>query len=153
MAEWRDIPGWDGRYQVSDDGQVRSFQPGRRAKMRKIDVMPTGHCSVLLVRPRLKMCVHRAVALAFIGPAPSEKHHVAHWDGNARNNHVSNLRWATPKENIADKRRLGEHQKLTQEQVEEIRLRKGTVSTPKLAREYGVVPSHIWRIQNGQVWS
>lgn len=154
MSEWRDIPGWNGRYQVSEDGQVRSFQPGRRAKMRKLDSNLSGHLSVLLINPRFKMMVHRAVALAFIGPQPSDiQYHVAHWDGNPKNNHFLNLRWASAKENKADGRRLNEYPKLSLTQVAEIKAKKGTISTSKLATEYGVVNSHIWRIQHEQVWA
>ncbi len=152
-VEWRDIPGWDGRYQVSNDGRIMSFQPGRLPKLRKIDVHKSGHHSVLLVNPRAKMLVHRAVAMVFIGPSPSEAHHCAHWDGDPANNSPLNLRWATPKENKEDGRRLGECPKLNLEKVAEIKSKKGKKSVRELAREYGVVSSHIWRIQNGEVWA
>ena len=153
MTEWRDIPGWGGRYQVSDNGQIRSLQPGRRMKMRKLDVKPSGHHGVLLINPRLNMCVHRAVALAFIGPPPSDLHEVTHWDGDPANNRVANLRWATHAANMADKRRLNEHPKLTQSDVNDIKALRGLISTRMLARQYNVVPSHIWRIQNGGAWA
>ena len=41
------------------------------------------------------------------GPAPSQKHHAAHRDGNSKNNTPENIYWATPKENIADQFRHG----------------------------------------------
>jgi NUMOD4 motif len=43
MAEWRDIPGWHGRYRVSDDGQIMSLQPGRQPKLLRIDLQRSGH--------------------------------------------------------------------------------------------------------------
>lgn len=49
--------------------------------------------------------VHRLVAEHFIGSAPTDKHEVAHWDGDPTNNHFSNLRWATRSENHHDRRR------------------------------------------------
>ena len=151
MSEWRDIPGWNGRYQVSDEGQIRSTRPGRM-KLRKIDIQRSGHHAVLLVNPRKKMLVHRAVALAFIGPQPPGKPCVTHQDGNPANNAPINLRWATYKENVADKRRLGEHAKLTKEDVERIRALRGVQSTRALAREYGVGPGHISRVQRNILW-
>ena len=50
---------------------------------------------------------HRLVALAFLGPPPFPGAHVAHFDGDRTNNRLSNLRWATPAQNEADKRRHG----------------------------------------------
>jgi hypothetical protein len=44
------------------------------------------------------MLIHRLVALTFI-PNPENKPYVDHIDGGRRNNHIDNLRWATPKEN------------------------------------------------------
>jgi hypothetical protein len=51
--------------------------------------------------------LHRLVCEAYHGPAPSPIHHAAHWDGDKENNSASNLRWATPQENEADKVRHG----------------------------------------------
>lgn len=53
------------------------------------------------------MYVHRIVALTFIGVPPFAKSEVCHNDGNRRNNHYSNLRWGTRKENVADSIRHG----------------------------------------------
>lgn len=51
--------------------------------------------------------IHTLVCLAFHGPKPTPKHQVAHKDCNKMNNGYLNLRWATPKENIADSIILG----------------------------------------------
>lgn len=51
--------------------------------------------------------VHRLVCEAFHGPQPTKYHEVAHWDGDRLNNAPSNVRWATHKENEADKIRHG----------------------------------------------
>jgi len=51
--------------------------------------------------------VHRLVCEAWHGRPPTEKHQVAHWDGNKANNHFGNLRWATPQENSHDCVRQG----------------------------------------------
>jgi hypothetical protein len=48
------------------------------------------------------MTVHRLVAVVFLGEAPSPTHVVAHIDDTRRNNHWTNLRWATQRENVHD---------------------------------------------------
>ncbi|AXV72811.1 hypothetical protein CJO75_01120 [Ralstonia solanacearum] len=58
-------------------------------------------------REGLKTGIHRLVALTFLGPPPSRQHEVAHNDGNRANNIVTNLRWATHAENVADTFRHG----------------------------------------------
>jgi hypothetical protein len=53
---------------------------------------------------RVNVGVHQLVACAFIGPQPTPQHTVDHIDGNPSNNHVSNLRWATPKEQAKNRK-------------------------------------------------
>lgn len=110
---------FDGLYEASNLGRVRSrpcVVVDRRGQVR---VMPgrllrhrprsDGYRAVRLsVRARAQtVSVHRLVAYAFLGPPPSGKHGVAHWDGDPANNRVENLRWATPVENESDKLRHG----------------------------------------------
>jgi hypothetical protein len=110
--EWRDVPEWP-EYQVSSCGDVRRATPatgavvGRILKQQKNK--KTGYLSVCLSRyPHLvRVDVHRLVALAFLGPKPSDAHLVAHNDGSRTNNHVSNIRWATQSENLNDCRLHG----------------------------------------------
>jgi len=114
MEQWRDIPDHDG-YQASDLGRIRSLD--RLVECRNGVVKPfkgrilapqnqtSGYFGMVLGRGRPRL-VHRLVMLAFVGPCPSG-HEVAHNDGNRRNNALSNLRYATPKENAADKNRHG----------------------------------------------
>lgn len=110
--------------------------------------------------------VHQIVAVAFLGPKPSPKHEVAHWDGVKPHCHWRNLRWATRAENEADKVRhgtanIGERNgqaKLTDEQVRQIKARPlrrstGGVKVKKgelqaLAAEFGVSTNNIWQIIN-----
>ena len=96
MEKWRDIPGYEGLYQVSSEGRIKR---GDRIKSLHID--HGGYCTVCLskhsVQKNLK--VHRLVAIAFI-PNPDEKKTVNHKDGNKKNNCVSNLEWATHSENV-----------------------------------------------------
>jgi hypothetical protein len=106
----------------------------------------------------LKRLVHRLVCAAFHGPQPSPKHEVAHNDGRPGNPHADNLRWATHRENEADKQRHGTKvrtsAKLSEDQVRAIRAApkyRGVVND--LARQYGVVHQTISDIRRGKNWS
>ena len=111
--EWRDVVGREGEYQVSSHGRVRSVDRtkvdasgrvrplrGKLLALTSVDRRSGGHISVSLGRDE-RSSVHRLVALAFLGrPEPGQE--VCHNDGNAGNNHVSNLRWDTRSANHRD---------------------------------------------------
>ena len=94
---WKLVPGYEDYYAVSDRGGVYSFRKKRELKP-KVDRY--GYEVVTLTVHGYSKCftVHRLVALAFI-PNPCNKPTVNHKDENKRNNAVSNLEWATHKEN------------------------------------------------------
>lgn len=119
MSEvWLDIKGFEGIYQVSSIGRVRSldrfitagnqhsrferFIKGRILKPRssKSRGLDTGYLRVRLIGngKDVNKCIHKLVAEAFI-PNPNNKPQVDHIDSNVRNNCVSNLRWCTQSEN------------------------------------------------------
>ena len=92
---WEDIPGYEGTYQVSNQGRVRS--------LRMLTPQPTaqtGYLSVTISGAR-RMAVHSLVAWAFIGPQPNGSH-VHHKDGNKTNNLAENLCYVTPSEHIRE---------------------------------------------------
>ena len=105
---------------------------------------------------------HRVMCELANGPAPSSKHEAAHNCGNGKGScvHPGHLRWATRKENEADKLIHGtlvtgeNHHATTlrQSEVIEIRQSKGAVTGRALSRKFGVSPATISRIQNGQTW-
>ncbi len=100
MENWKDIPGYEGRYQVSDQGRVKSFCRRAEGVLLRPGRMPEGHLSVALGKGN-SQTVHRLVLLAFVG-APPEKHECLHGNGIPSDNRLENLRWGTRGENIRD---------------------------------------------------
>lgn len=100
----KDVGGYPG-YRVTADGRVR----GQKGDWLSPALSRSGYLNVVLFRngKRWDVGVHRLVALAWIGEPPSSDHEVAHGDGNRTNNVVGNLRWATRKENAADREMHG----------------------------------------------
>jgi hypothetical protein len=97
---WLPIPGYEGLYEVSDMGRVRSFRRGAGGRMLRPGRMPAGHMSVALGRGN-SQCVHKLVLLAFVGPAP-DRHECRHLNGVPADNRLENLKWGTRGENIRD---------------------------------------------------
>lgn len=110
MEEWRDIKGYEGLYQVSSLGRVRSldrisFHLNRwgtltktriRGRIRRTNISNSGYSYLPLSKNGNDYCakIHRLVAEAFI-PNPYNYPEVNHKDGNKQNNIVSNLEWCT----------------------------------------------------------
>ncbi|MCK5019344.1 MAG: NUMOD4 motif-containing HNH endonuclease [Candidatus Peribacteraceae bacterium] len=171
--EWKPIPGYEGYYEVSSDGKVRSVERvikdeiGRVSKkksyMKKIYKGHDGYSFVFLHKDssRIGLRVHKLVLLAFNGPRP-EGMQTRHLDGSRTNNSLSNLRYGTAKENYEDARRHGTNcsgerngnSRLTWETVNKIReeYESGQISQRKLGVKYGVGQHAIWSVVNGKRW-
>jgi len=164
---WKDIPGYEGRYQASTEGRIkvlghyethynhrlghevttfrkeRILRPGRFNKY--------GHVSVVLGWKTPGKPVHRIIALTFLGPCPKGLV-VCHNNGNPTDNRLENLRYDTLAENAADiYRQHGKKYKLSVKDVFEIRrlLDEGELNQSEIARLYGVTPAAINGIKRG----
>lgn len=102
---WRDIDGYEGLYQVSNTGKVRSLNYKRTGhyKILKTTKNHKGYLSVGLYRNNKKesVLVHRLVCKTFI-PNPENKPHIDHINTIRDDNRIENLRWVTPKENSSN---------------------------------------------------
>ncbi|MEW1706979.1 NUMOD4 motif-containing HNH endonuclease [Microbacterium sp. NPDC089190] len=117
---WLPVPGWDGLYEVSDEGRVRSLarvvmrRNGVALRVRSRDLVaspePNGHLQVSLKSPgvRSQRRIHQLVLEAFVGPRPPG-HETCHNDGDPSNNRLENLRWDTQSENTRDRVVHGTH--------------------------------------------
>ena len=90
---WKDIPGYEGLYQVNQWGDIFSFYTNKKLKYR-IEKGGYKHYILRKNKKQHKMTAHRAVALAFI-PNPNNYPVVNHKDENPSNCYVSNLEWCT----------------------------------------------------------
>ena len=159
MFEWREAPGFEGLYEVSNTGLVRDVKTGA--------IMPTRLCMGrdLPTYPMLdiknatgKRCqpkVHRLVALAFV-PNPEGKLFVNHKDSNKQNPDASNLEWVTHAENMRHAAEAGvckaannprAAERLTTAQVVDIRQRASNGEKAKaLSLEFNVSTPTIQKI-------
>ena len=103
IRKWKDIPGYEGLYQVSNIGEIKSLNYKQTHKPHLLSQAKDrdGYFRVVLVKDkqRKNKLVHRLVAEAFI-PNPNNLPQVNHKDEQAGNNIVTNLEWCTAKYNV-----------------------------------------------------
>lgn len=170
---WAPVVGYEGLYEVSNLGGLRSLPKMVRTKsacmaMRYgrvlrpyVDAKGCGYlCYNLMKDGKLtKFCIHALVIRAFVGPPPTPLHEVCHKDGCRTNAALSNLRYDTPAGNAADRVIHGTsgrgdkspHRILTSEFVGWIR--ESRQSSRSLAPIFGVSPTTIRAVRTGQNWS
>lgn len=171
QERWLPVVGYEGLYEVSDHGRVRSFvklaQGGGRNAVPGAHVLKgspgrMGYPVVTLGvgESKRRHYVHALVLCAFVGPRPP-RHECLHGDGVRTNNCVSNLRWGTRQENVDDMVRHGNRPKgsshpmavLTEDDIRAIRtLRAGGLSQHKIGERLGVHRSTIASVDQGRSW-
>lgn len=164
---WKDIPGYEGRYQASTEGRIRG-------KERDIKIRPLGKTPYIRRQPA-QICsacigshgylcvglrkdqksanatwelVHELVARTFIGPRP-EGLQICHEDGDKLNNRITNLRYDSASENHIDVYRAGgKYGKLSTEDVRNIRDAMANGENDKeIAARYGLSTQSIRNIK------
>lgn len=168
IENWKPVAGYEGRYEISDRGRVRSLlHQGVRIRRRPVILKPGlgryGHQRVCLCKNGEieQASVHCLVLEAFIGPCPKGLEG-SHKDGCPSNNDVSNLLWETRRKNLARKLAHGTHNRgekhvlvrLKLRQVKKIKAEytgvRGQVAD--FARKYRVDISTIWALISGRTW-
>lgn len=159
IEEWRTIKGYEGLYEISDQGRVKSL---RRNIILKLETTRQGYkrCCLSVDGILYHETIHTLVLEAFIEFRP--KSFVCdHLDANKVNNFVENLEWVTQKENISRGghseavRGTASHTcKLTEEKVRRIRRKyaKGDVKQRELSQEFGVARVSISDIVCRRSW-
>lgn len=175
--EWRSVPDFDGLYEVSSLGRVRSLtrteiymragdsvQSVRRRKgaLKSQRLDKDGYRIVNLYRDGQHFTgkVHILVCSAFHGPRP-DGHEAAHGNGVCTDNRKENLRWARQADNIEDRDRHGTtargerivQSKLSGEAIADIRRRRtGGERVAAIAADCGVSIGTIYHVLQGRTW-
>lgn len=173
---WKNVVGFEGWYQVSSHGEVRTLHhvvirkngssyTSRSHMLKPWSVGKYDHQMVALCSPGDKTYkfVHTLVLEAFVGPRP-EGMMCRHLDGNPKNNRLDNLCWGTAKENSEDRDRHGTTSRgsksgvavLHEQDIPIIRFllrnhqRRGTMSS--IARIYNIAVAAIQAVRDGRSW-
>jgi hypothetical protein len=157
---WKDIIGYEGKYQISNLGRVMSTFKGGILK----PINNEGYLKVILCNNGKKsFFIHRLVATHFI-PNPENKQEVNHKKGIKNDNRASELEWSTRSENCTHAIRTGlkvqlsgeqcSWAKINQSQADEIKAKykSGNYSTRKLAKEYNLSQTHVGEIIRNVCW-
>lgn len=166
---WKDVVGFEGLYEVSDQGNVRSCDrvlPLTRAlsgggtidvprflrgRLLRPGTVKSGHQIVILGRGNGRL-VHKLVLEAFVGPAP-QGYEACHGDGDPKNNALSNLRWGSRSDNVQDRLAHGKTPSgLCTADVVQIKALFPSKSNREIADQFGVTPNCVSLIRCGHTW-
>jgi len=159
---WKDIPGYQNKYQASNEGRVRSllyknrFGTYKRKKqfIMKPHIHPRGYLKIDL--EQRTFFVHRLVGMAFLGKSSLV---INHKNGKQTDNRIENLEWVTQKQNAQHALKNGWYRrgerhgnsKLTEKQAFKIKY-KESGKYDDIGKKYNVVKSTICAIKNGKLW-
>jgi hypothetical protein len=103
---WKDIPGYEGLYKISETGVIYSVINNN---FLKLFLTNNGYLTTSLKNNKVRATyfVHRLVAKTFIGEAPTPELVINHKDGVKTNNHFTNLEWCTRRYNTLHAIRTG----------------------------------------------
>jgi hypothetical protein len=174
---WNDIIEYEGYYQVSNFGRVKSLSRCVEHKkygsmtikekiLKPLNRNKDGYMCVILKKNGTSkaMSIHRLVAIYFI-PNENNLSEVNHKDGNKKNYRVDNLEWVTPKQNINHAFKTGLNKgvsrpgekngnsRLNSSQVNEIIKLKGVYSGIKISKMFNVSKSTIYFIHSKKTWT
>lgn len=172
---WKPIPGFGDHYEASSLGNVRvkervivkpHSQSGELHRYtypaRVLKLSPDGkgyvYVHIGVNGKKTKLTAHRAVLLAFVGPAPLG-HEACHCNGRSDDNRPENLRWDTHLANNHDRLKHGTYSRGEQHPMSKFsesdirRIRTGAISFKEARRELGISVAHFYRVKKGQGWA
>lgn len=173
--KWKNVVGYENLYLVSDTGIIKALKKvrgmpcqwdgvknkGSRIYPEKIMIYQTdkdGYFRVKLFKESIAQHyrVNRIVAIAFI-PNPENKPLVNHKDGNKQNNSVSNLEWATNRENLDHAMNTGlmkDIRKFTESDVIRIKTlhKSGLITAKEVAAEFNCHVNYVYLIFENKRW-
>lgn len=168
-TQWRPVPGWEGLYETSCEGAVRSLgrwcgaRNGRRAwrKGRELKLVAKDerYLAVTLANgaERKQVFVHDVVAAAFIGPKPKGAQ-VRHLNDDRSDNRAVNLAYGSAAENSDDMARNGRRPRGEAHGMARLRaddvlaIRASRLRAKEVAAQYGIDPAHVHAIKSKRVW-
>lgn len=153
--EWKDVQGYEGKYQISNSGNLRSVFNGFIRERKNLDNGHGYRYAMLKGKSKPKnMYIHRMVAQAFI-PNEFSLPEVNHIDGDKNNNHIDNLEWVTSSENTQHGIREGLIPQPPGRHAMAINKKTGLITTAErvsdLARILSLPRTHISHVLCGKV--
>ena len=160
MEIWKDVNGYEGYYQISNMGRIKSFCRKKSLIMSQ-SLDSKGYFQIKL-KGRKSFLIHHLIMFSFVSDKPSKDHQVNHKNGIKTDNRIENLEWVTRSENMIHAYRLGlnftngkkgiDHplRKLNEKDILEIR--KSKLSNSELSKLYNVSFQTISKIKLRQRW-
>jgi hypothetical protein len=162
MEIWKDIEGYQGSYQVSNLGRVKSLLNSKEIILKPIN--SKGYSSVFLSNGKgtvKKFKIHRLVCICFL-PNLENKPQVNHINGIKTDNRLENLEWSDNSSNQIHAIKTGlkvmkygsNHgmSKLTEDQVKKIKYEYNDLFEYQIAEIYGITQANVNFIRRGKTW-